>query len=102
MKVQFVEPELETVTEYLTEEELQNFYFMGKPYYKYGEYDIVDARPNTCTRHILLVLLEESPITSMSNTEESAPSARKILKGGTIYIEKDGILYTILGNQLNY
>lgn len=102
MKVQFTEPELETVTEYLTEEELQNFYFMGKPYYKYGEYDIIDARPNTCTRHILLILLEESPVTGLTDTEENAPYARKILKGGTIYIEKDGILYTILGNQLNY
>ncbi len=99
MTIHFTEPELETIIEYLTEEELQNFYFNGKPYYKYGEYDIVDAYPNTCTRHFLLVLREPTPQTGLSITEsDNAPYARKVLLDGIFYIEKDGMLYTILGN----
>ena len=104
LTLRFVEPELEDTVVYLNSEQLKTFYFLGKPSYRqFGSHDIVYERKNACTRYIHLTINEvELPTDILEAEEKQQNTVRKWMHNGILYIEKNGQLYSTLGNKIRY
>ncbi len=104
LTLRFIEPELEDTVVYLNSEQLKTFYFLGKPSYRqFGSHDIVYERKNACTRYIHLTINEvELPTDILEAEEKQQNTVRKWMHNGILYIEKNGQLYSTLGNKIRY
>ena len=100
ISIVFTLPETEYDTAYVRTDSINMFYYMGKPYRQFGDHDIVYTRKNTCTRYIHLTIVEKPiPPTGLYEAQAAARRARKVVENGTIYIERDGVRFTLLGGK---
>ena len=91
------QPKLKHDTLWIYKSDLPMYY--QKTYYvdRMGQHDVYIRRKNTCTKHILLQVIDKD---GDALDETSAPVApRKILQNGTLYIINDNKRYTVLGTE---
>ena len=63
-----------------------------------GQHDVTIRKKNTCTKHILLEVIDLDGNALEQTDNPYAP--RKIIKNGTLYIINDNRRYSILGTEL--
>ena len=98
----FTQPELEYDTVYVAPNRIKYGYRYqpsGDVFYQYGEYQVEVKKANTCTRAILLNILN-SDEQGLEETEATQRKARKIIRDGQMLIEKDNEIFDVFGQKI--
>ena len=73
----------------------------GEIFYEYGDYPIEIKKPNTCTRAILLSILNSNN-QGVRQTEADRRKAKKIIRDGQLLIEMDDEIFDVFGQKIIY
>lgn len=72
----------------------------GDVFYEYGDYNVSVEKNNTCTRAILLSIMEPENDEAIENLfDERRRNAAKVIKNGQLFILIDDQLYNVFGQQ---
>ena len=104
----FTQPTLEYDTLYLTQAQLNvgYRYTSGDIFREFGDYDIYIKKANTCTRHILVTVLEKredppvDPHEALDEAYTTPVTATKSLQNGQLIIRKNGRKYNVFGQSM--
>jgi hypothetical protein len=98
----FTRPEPEYDTIYLEPSALRYGYRYkpsGNIFYEFGEYEVEIKKNNTCTRVILLNILN-SKEQGVDQTEATRRKAKKIIRDGQLLIEMDNEIFDVFGQKI--
>ena len=104
VNVTFTQPELEYDTVYVESRAIKRGYRYtpsGDLFFEYGEYQVEIEKKNTCTRAILLNIIN-SDEQGLDQTEATRRKARKIIRDGQLLIEKENEIFDVFGQKIIY